>query len=249
MIRIHAAYHKCLTMFFFRTANNALNTLALSRKKQYEHFESIQGLFYNTMNQYYLCSINNFAPNIDKINGDFRISRFVRDPRDLIVSGYFYHKRGAEPWFRFKDPTEEYWSAINGHVPSGMPSGKSFAEYLSTLNESDGLMKEIEFRKYHLESMRQWPKDTRIKTFRYEDIISDQVGAFSEILDHLQIKGFKRKKLLLFANRYALQNRKNDKHIRNPQASQWRKYFTPKMNTDFVQEYGDILERYGYPKE
>ena len=93
MIRIHASYHKCLTMYFLRTANAALNTLSFSRKKQYEHFESIQGLFYNTMKQYYLCSINNFAPNIEKINGDFRLSRFVRDPRDLIVSGYFYHKK------------------------------------------------------------------------------------------------------------------------------------------------------------
>ena len=236
-------------MYFLRTANASLNILAFSRKKQYKHFGSIQGLFYNTMDQYYLCSINNFRPNIEKINGDFRLSRFVRDPRDLIVSGYFYHKKGAEPWFRFKDPTEEYWGAINGHVPANLPPGDSFAEYLNKLNEPDGLMKEMEFRKYHLESMRQWSEDPRIKTFRYEDVISDQFGAFSEILEHLQIKGFKKRKLLFFAKKYALQNRKMDTHIRDPKGGQWRKYFTPKMNKDFVQEYGDILEKYGYPKE
>lgn len=249
MIRIHASYHKCLTMYFLRTANAALNTFAFSRKKQYEHFESIQGLFYNKMNQHYLCSINSFAPKLEKINGDFRLTRFIRDPRDLIVSGYFYHKKGAEPWFRFKGPTEEYWGAINGHVPEDLPPEDSFAEYLNKLDESHGLMMEMEFRKHHLESMRQWPEDPRIKTFRYEDVISDQVGAFSEILEHLQIKGWEKRKLLFFAKKYALQNRKKDNHIRDPKAEQWRKYFTPKMNKYFVQEYGDILERYGYQKE
>lgn len=249
MIRIHASYHKCLTMYFLRTANAALNKISLSRKKRYEHFESIQGLFYNTMHQYYLCSINGFAPDIEKINGDFRLSRFVRDPRDLIVSGYFYHKKGAEPWFRFKDPTEQYWAAINGHVPTKIPPGDSFAEYLNKFNESDGLMIEMEFRKYHLDSMRQWTEDPRIKTFRYEDIISNQAGAFSEILEHLEIKNLEKRKLMFFAKRYAIQNRTNDKHIRNPKASQWRKYFTPEMNKNFVEAYGDILERYGYPEE
>ena len=161
----------------------------------------------------------------------------------------FIIKRGAEPWFRFNDPTEEYWSAINGHVPTNLPSGDSFAEYLSKLNESDGLIEEMKFRKYHLESMRLWPEDSRIKTFRYEDVILDQVGAFSQILEHLEIKNLEKRKLLFFAKKYALKNRKNDKHIRNPKAGQWRTYFTPEMNKNFVKEYGDILDRYGYSKE
>lgn len=249
MIRIHASYHKCLTKYFLRTANASLNTLGISRKKQYEHFESIQGVFYNTMHQYYLCSINNFAPALDKINQDFRLSRFIRDPRDLIVSGYFYHKKGAEPWFRFKDPTAEYWAAINGHVPINLTPGDSFADALNKVNESEGLLMEMEFRKFHLESMRQWPEDPRIKIFRYEDIISNQVGAFSELLDHLEIKGLTKRKFMFFANRYALQNRTNDSHIRDPKANQWRTYFTPQMNTIFVEAYGDILEKYGYPLE
>lgn len=248
MIRIHASYHKCLTMYFFRTANAGLNKLALSRKKKYEHFESIQGVFYNQMQDYYLCSINNFAPKLENIQSDFRITRFIRDPRDLIVSGYFYHKRGAEPWFRFKNPTEAYWSAINGHVPDNMPKSDSFAEYLNRFNESDGMLKEMEFRKYHLESMRQWPEDPRIKTFKYEDVILDQVGTFSKILDHLEIDNFEKKKLLFFANKYALKNRTQDNHIRDPKAGQWKTYFTPEMNAHFVREYGDILDRYAYPK-
>jgi len=236
-------------MYFLRTANASLNTLGFSRKKQYEHFESIQGVFYNTMYRYYLCSINNFAPDIEKINQDFRISRFVRDPRDLIVSGYFYHKKGAEPWFRFKDPTTQYWAAINGNVPSNLTPGDSFADALCNVNESDGLLMEMEFRKYHIESMRQWPEDPRIKTFRYEDIISNQVAAFSELLDHLEIKGLTKRKIMFFAKRYALQNRTNDTHIRDPKANQWRTHFTPQMNKIFVETYGDILERYGYPLE
>jgi len=194
-------------MYFLRTASAALNRYSLYRKKEYDHFESIQGLFYNKMSQHYLCSINSFAPDIKKIEQDFRLSRFVRDPRDLIVSGYFYHKRGAEPWFRFKGPTEEYWAAINGHVPEQMPGNVSFAEYLSSLDQSEGLRQEMEFRKYHLSSMRHWAEDPRIKVLRYEEVITDQVGAFREIVEHLEIGGLKKRKLLFFAKKYALQTK------------------------------------------
>ena len=86
MIRIHASYHKCLTMYFFRTANAALNTYAFSQKKQYEHFESIQGLFYNQMSQYYLCSINSFAPDIEKIDARNQI----RQRRNLFLKLLFF---------------------------------------------------------------------------------------------------------------------------------------------------------------
>lgn len=249
MLRIHASYHKCLTMYFIRSVSSALNKYAISPKKQYEHFESIEGLFYNRAHRYFLCSINSFAPQLNHLKDDFRMTRFVRDPRDLIVSGYFYHKRGAEPWFRFKNPTEKYWAAINGHIPEKMSSSHSFTSYLNTLNKEEGLLAETEFRKNHLESMLEWPEDPRIKVFRYEDIMHDQVGTFKAMLNHLEIGGWKRKKILFFAERYSINNRiQNDAHIRNPNAGQWRSHFSEALNEQFIHQYSEILERYNYSK-
>ena len=248
MLRIHASYHKCLTMLFYRTMNSALNKYDLSRGEKYRHFESIEGLFYNLNKDYYISSINSFAPNIDQFQDDFRITRFIRDPRDLVVSGYFYHKRGAEPWFRYVDPTDKYWAAINGCIPEGMPKGMSYAQYLNTISLEDGLKAEIEFRKHHFESMMEWPEDKRIKLFRYEDIMSNQVAAFREIVDHYEIEGFTKKKIIYFSKRYALENRKGDKHIRNSNSGQWKNQFTPELNDYFLSQYSDILDKYQYSK-
>ncbi len=249
MLRIHASYHKCLTMFFLRTCSSALNKTSIIPFNAYKHFESIEGLFYNQSHNYYLSSINSFALNTNNLSGDYKITRFIRDPRDLIISGYFYHKRGAEPWFRFKNPTQAYWAAINGNVPKGLKQNSTFAEYLNSLTKEDGILAEMEFRKFHLESMLDWSDDDpNIKLFKYEDVINNQVSTMEQIVDHLEIHGVKKKKILFFANRYALKNRKNDKHIRDPKAGQWKDHFTEEMNEVFIANYGKVLEKYNYPK-
>ena len=107
-------------------------------------------------------AVDGFAIDLSKLDRDFRIVRFVRDPRDLVVSGYHYHKRGAEPWFRFRGPTENYWRAINAKVPSGMQDGMSYAEYLNSLDLERGLLAELEFREYQFDSLRRWEDDPRI---------------------------------------------------------------------------------------
>lgn len=249
MIRIHASYHKCLTMYFLRTMNAALNKSSPFSKDKYTHFESMQSQFYNHASDYTVCSINGFTPCLESLGEDFRITRFVRDPRDLMVSGYFYHKKRAEPWFRFKHPTDEYFSAINGKAPEGIPKGISYADYLNTLDVEKGLLTEMEFRQYHFESMLSWPDDERIRVFRYEDIVDDQLKCFEDILDHLEIHGLTRRKIMFFANRNSLGKRKNDAHVRNPSSGQWREHFTDRVHDLFLDKYRGLLERYEYPLE
>ena len=116
MIRIHSSFHKCLTMYYLRIMQTLYQRYRPSSSR-FAHYESIQGLFYNRLRDHRIVSVNGFAVDPERIDGDFRIVRFVRDPRDLVVSGYFYHRRGAEPWFRMRAPTAEYWAAINGNAP------------------------------------------------------------------------------------------------------------------------------------
>lgn len=248
MLRIHASYHKCLTMLFYRTMNQALNSSMVFKKQKYRHFESIEGMFYNLNHNYLISSINGFAPKFERFNRDFRITRFIRDPRDLIISGYFYHKKGSEPWFRLKRPDQKYWYPINACLPESMPEDLSYAEYLQSISMEEGLKIEMEFRKFHFQSMKEWPKDKRVKLFRYEDIINDQVSAFEEIVDHYEIVGITKSRILRAAKRFALQNRDNDNHIRNANSEQWRKYFSKEMNDLFLSKYEDILELYQYQK-
>lgn len=246
MLRIHSSFHKCLTTYYMRVMDALFNRIKPG-KRGYRHYESIEGVFYNNVERYTVNSVNGFAVKIENLKKDFRISRFIRDPRDLIISGYYYHKRGAEPWFRFKSPTPKYWEPINGFVPENIPPDVSFAEFLEKLPKEDGLIAEIQFRKYHLESMRQWDHDDRIRIYRYEDIIGNEAAIFSDIFQFYQLSAIDCKLGVWLARRYAIRNLKSDnKHIRNPMPGQWKEHFTPRVMAYFDQHYGDLVESLGY---
>lgn len=244
MIRIHATLHKCLTMYYIRVMEGALNRPW--RTTRFEHVESIQGLFYNRLHERRVISCSGFAVDIDRLDDDFRIVRFVRDPRDLIVSGYFYHRRGAEPWFRFRGPTDAYWSAINGRVPQGMPNDVSYAEYLESLSIEDGLLAEIAFRSAHLESLRDWPEDDRIRLYRYESILGNERAVFDDIADFYELKRGEKARVTRLAHRYRSARRTNDPHIRDPRPGQWQAHFTPRVMDHFDREFGDLIPLLGY---
>ena len=245
MIRVHSSFHKCLTLFYLRVMGS-LYTRLRPWSKRFAHYESIQGLFYNNLDKHRVVSVNGFAVDIERLGEAFRLVRFVRDPRDLIVSGYHYHKRGAEPWFRHVSPTPAYWAAINANVPAGMPPGVSYAEYLSGLNVEDGLLAEIEFRRFHLESLRQWPQDERIRVYRYEDILGNEAAVFADIFCFYELSLLERKLASRLADFYALRRRGNDAHIRNPQPGQWHELFTQRVENEFNASYGDSVALLGY---
>ncbi len=234
-------------MYFIKVMSGLYNPLRVFPEK-YRHFESIEGVFYNNLKNYKLLSTNGFAIDLSKLpeNEDFRITRFVRDPRDLIVSGYFYHKRGAEPWFRFKGPTLKYWSPINGNVPENFPSQTSFSEYLQNLSLEDGLIAEIEFRKFQLDSMRNWPNDERIKLFKYEEILGNEGQVFEQLLKFLEVPKIEQMAGIWLAKKHALKPNSKSKHVRNASPGQWKDYFTPKVNNHFIDNYGDVLEILDY---
>jgi hypothetical protein len=243
---IHCSYHKCLTKYYGRTMNWQYNRI-LRISRGYRHFDSRIDDFYRDAHNYRIASINNRAIDLCRI-GDCRVSRFVRDPRDMVVSGYFYHKRGAENWCQFIGRTEDIARGVNGCIPEEIGKNQSFSAYLQSIDQEDGLIAEIEFRKHHFESMLQWPTDDpRIKLFRYEDIIGNEEDVFAELLSFYGLSWPERKLGAMLAKWFSTQGRARlTEHIRNPKAGQWKEHFTPKVNSYFEQRYGEVLRRYGY---
>jgi hypothetical protein len=214
----------------------------------YRHFESLIHEFYLESDNFKITSINNHSLDLEKLDNDFRITRFIRDPRDLVVSGYFYHKRGAEAWCKLINPTEGDWKVVNGCIPDNMGEGHSFSSYLQTLSEEEGLMAEIDFRRKHFESMLQWPvSDPRIKLFYYEDVIGNEGEIFAELLSHYGTSRLERWVGVILADRFSAKRQsRRTKHIRDPKAGQYEEHFSPKVRDYFERQYGDILIRYGY---
>jgi hypothetical protein len=214
----------------------------------YRHFKSLLTAFYKNHVNYTVSSINNHALNMASFENDVRISRFIRDPRDLLVSGYFYHKRGAESWCNIVNPTDKDWEIVNGVVPKRLPKGLSFSAYLSESTLEEGLLTEIEFRQNHFISMIAWPQnDPRIKLFRYEDILGNEDDVFAQIFSFYGLPP----EVISAGVRLAVtmsagKSLANAGHIRNPIVGQWREYFTTKASMLFEEKFGAVLRAYGY---
>jgi hypothetical protein len=246
---IHCSYHKCLTVYFGRIMRAVFNR-CLPWSAGYRHYNSHLADFYDGFDTHRIASVNNRALDLDRV-GRFRISRFIRDPRDLVVSGYFYHKRGAEAWLTIESPTEADWYFANGCVPAGLrAAGSSFAEYLQSIPQEEGLLAELEFRTLHLESMALWPaRHPDIVTYRYEDILGNEAAVFRELFEFYGLAPLERRLGIWFANRYSIGKRGLDPHIRNPTSGQWRKHFTPRVKRAFDAKYAGLIKLLGYPAD
>jgi hypothetical protein len=216
----------------------------------YRHYNSHLDDFYEGFATNRVSSINNRALDLDHL-GHFRLSHFIRDPRDLVVSGYFYHRRGSEAWVTMEAPTGHDWYFANGIIPEGLRAqGSSFAEYLQSIPEEEGLLAELEFRRLHLESMARWPANhPNIVTYRYENIIGNEVSLFRELCDFYRFSPVERFLVDRFARRYSIRNQSSDAHVRDPTPEQWRQRFTPRVRRAFDAQDRGLVKQLGYPAD
>ncbi|MCG8469288.1 MAG: sulfotransferase domain-containing protein, partial [Gemmatimonadetes bacterium] len=240
------SYHKCLTVYFGRVMRSVFRR-CLPWSGGYRHFNSDAEEFHARFRDLRVASINNRALDLDRL-GSFRITRFLRDPRDLVVSGYLYHRRGAEPWTTSPSPTARDWAFVNGAVPDALRAhGGSFADYLQSVPGEEGLLAELEFRRHHLASMMAWPPHhPDILTLRYEDVIGDEVSAFERIFDWYGCSSIERRLGVWFARRYAVGRRGGDAHVRDPSPGQWRRHFTPRVAAAFESRHPGLVSALGY---
>ena len=247
--RVHCSYHKCLTSYFQKVASRLFRS-SFGPDGEYRHFNSRIDEFYRDCENYAIASVNNHFLDLDRFE-DVRVTRFVRDPRDLVVSGYFYHKRAAEPWCDIVAPSEEDWAIVNGTIPGVLLGRQSYAQYLNEVSLEEGLLAELAFRRHHFESMRQWDdEDPRIEVFRYEEILGNEAEVFDRIFRFFDLSFSARQIGLHYVRKFRAGNSaRRPGHIRDPRSGQWRDHFPPAVTTKFNQEYGDLLDRLGYASD
>jgi len=241
---LHFSFHKCITMYYGAVMSKVFG-------KRYEHFDSLKGDFLGKVHSLRAASVNNVRIDLDRF-GNARVSQFVRDPRDLLVSGYFYHRDKGESWTYIDDPTRNDWRVVNGAVPDLLPLGKSLTRHLNECSKERGLLTELQFRRHHFETMRKIPKeDERLLLVRYEDLISNEVRSFWQLFRHYGLNLPAKLKGALFSHLYSATSwyrrlKLNSGHIRNPASGKWEKHFTKPVKEKFKSEYNDLLLKYGY---
>lgn len=199
----------------------------------------------------------------------------VRDPRDVLVSGYFSHK--------------------NSHPTNNWPELEAHREALQSLSKEEGLLKEIEFSRPFLTAMREWNYDQQhVLEVKMEDLTQDPDTQLRRVLRHLglydsgQADGLLQKgrqygnrliyKLhhevplplprqiakeravhpdvldaILEAHRFekltggrSKGEENPDSHLRKGEPGDWKNHCTDRVLEAFEDAYGDIVAKLGY---
>lgn len=192
--------------------------------------------------------------NVSNLNLPHKGIHLIRDPRNMIISGYFYHLKCKEGWCL--EPDKRY-------------KGLSFQEYLkSSKTQEEGLMKELKMvGEWTFKNMAEWNYNNKnFIEIKYENLMENYNDTWSNVFNFLEAPWFKteqdKDKCILLAGKENVQkfSQENIKQ-RNASAKQgphinfkykrdrWREYFTPKIKQKFKTEYGDLLIKLGYEND
>ncbi|MFX0202290.1 MAG: sulfotransferase domain-containing protein [Candidatus Hodarchaeota archaeon] len=190
--------------------------------------------------QYDVFFQNHSVFDLDSIGVPFRGIHIIRDPRDVIISGCFYHQKSEEEWL---------------HRPRKDLQGLTYQQKINSYrNIDDQILFEMEnVGKETICDMLNW--DYTCSSFyelKYEDLIEDiDLILFHKIFSFLGFPGSVIPNLLAIAYNKSLFSGLHSKsvHIRSGETNQWKKYFKPNHKDRFLELFGDALIRLGYEKK
>ena len=173
--------------------------------------------------------------------GPYVGTHIIRDPRDMIISGYYYHLWCNEIWCR---------KAVNEF------NGKSYQEVLNSLNLEDGIKFEMtnRFKKTALSMMNWNYKNPYILEVRFEEIINDVETEFIKIFSHygftkketeIAMEVVERCKFEKITGRTRGDEMQNS-HFRKGIAGDWENHFSESHKKAFKELYPGLLEKLGY---
>lgn len=167
----------------------------------------------------------------------FRGSHLIRDPRDLVVSGYEYHLVTAEPWTQRADPAY---------------GGLSYQAHLHSVGEHEGLMAEIEWvAAGTAAAMGEWDYDQpEFLELRYEDAFADEQGTFGSLFRWYGLSEEATASALQAVDRLSLKRGGAvPDHARSGKPGEWKSRLSPAHIARFKELTGDLVVRLGYETE
>jgi hypothetical protein len=233
---IHCCYHKVGTVWFGRVLREVAAQFGLtygagSTYREIREFETSRNpkIFLDVGSHVQLESLGNYVG-----------SHMIRDPRDLVVSGYFYHRWTSEAW---------------ANLPMAEFRGRTYKEYLNDLGQDEGLIAEIRRVAFWVSHMAAWNfENDRIFEIRYEEIIVDEDPVFEGLFKHY---GFGEKAISKsrdIARKYSIRRLKKapkgeddqKSHLRSGRVGEWRKYFKAEHKKLFKELYPGVMAKLGY---
>jgi hypothetical protein len=169
-------------------------------------------------------------------------SHLIRDPRDMVVSAYYYHQWCKEEWCITFNP--EF--------------GMTYQEKLKSFPKEEGMLFEMtHLTKTILGIIDQWNYfDSRCLEMKYEDLISDSDKGFSALFKHWGVPPEEMDVCLEAARRFHMTQQTGRKvgdvqfgsHMRSGKPGQWKDEFSSAHKEYFKSNFGGLLVKLGYEK-
>lgn len=229
---IHRTYHKCGTVWFKGLFRKIAQTFGW---KVYTN-GGFGGLPLDADMWFNPKSIKGY----EALARPYAGSHMIRDPRDVVVSGYFYHIWCQETWCN--TPRQNY-------------DGKSYQELLNSVPKEEGLLLEMSRCKHVFDAMVQWDyNDPHFINVKYEDVILDPETLFPKIFQHYGLSdeqttiALELSRRVHFTNKSgrALGQEQSKSHLRSGLPGGWKNHFSPHLLSEFHRQYPTLLQDLGY---
>jgi hypothetical protein len=201
------------------------------------------------------------------LNRPFRGVRIIRDPRDIWVSSYLYHRRCPEGWCVNTDhrttapigyPRVDF-SVL--HRPERWKrdylrrlGGRSYQRNLLDRDPADGLAFELAgYTGATLEAMWSWQALPEVIDVKLEDIAAGFDATLARIFGHLGFDAAQTEIALECAAAEDIARMDEATlaarpHIHSRELSKWRRVLTPDQVAGFERRYGGLIEALGYER-
>ncbi len=230
---VHCCYHKVATGFFAK----------ILRKISEEFGWKFQSCHQEDLSP----ETSIFLQNHSKINlsslPSYVGSHIIRDPRDIIISGYFYHLWCPEKWCHEKKP--KY-------------NNQSYQELLNSVSQEEGIVIEMGRVKKDFNNMSNWNySNPNFIEIRLEDIVNNERDIMIQVFQKYGFSGEDLDKAISVYEKYCFEKvarrkrgeENRQKHIRKGVSGDWKNHFTPKHKEIFKETYPDILIKLGYEQD
>jgi hypothetical protein len=201
-----------------------------------------------------------------RIDWPYRAIRVIRDPRDIWVSGYLYHRHCDEEWCINTDmvltppirwPKVDYafahWSEDWKRGYLERLGGNSYQRNLLDRSFVEGLEFELDgYTGCTLASMREWDENVAAAVdVRLEDLMADFDGMMLRIFDHFGFKEGQKRAALNVARSEDVRRMDEAAIAARPQIhsraiSKWRNILSSDQIVKFEASHGDLIRRLGY---
>lgn len=234
---VHCCYHKVGTVWFGRVLREVAAEFGL-RLGAGATYDEIRDFETEAGSDVFIDFGSHV--NLSLLPRRHKASHMIRDPRDLVVSGYFYHRWTGETWANL--PRAEY-------------RGMTYRQHLNAVSKHDGLLAEIRRNSFWIPHMARWkyagPDSYEI---RYEEIIRDEVPVLRGMFRHYEFREDAVKRSLEIARKYSFATMKaiggagENSHLRSGKVGEWREHFEPEHVALFKDLYPGAVEQLGYER-